>query len=111
MGRAGRTSLSSLSTYANSSLRDRVLNGHRQDELATFFLKPPFLFSYGAMETCPFQTLQGKQEQWKDIGSFWRLYTGLPGSYSRRWGGRGILGGGTLLRYVGLAAQAPSGIP
>lgn len=45
VGRAGRTSLSSLSTYANSSLRDRVLNGHRQDELATFFFfKTSFSF-------------------------------------------------------------------
>lgn len=25
------------------------------------------------METCPIQTLQRKQQQWKDIGSFQRL--------------------------------------
>lgn len=48
VGRGGRRSLSSLSTSVNSSPRDSVLQGHRQNELATFFffffLKTSFSF-------------------------------------------------------------------
>lgn len=44
-----------------------------------FFLRPPFLFSSGEMETCPTQTLQGKQRQRKDVGSSQRLHPGQRG--------------------------------
>lgn len=101
--------LSSPSTDLHSVCRTMCRRGaeRREGKLAVnffflfFFSRPPFLFSYGEMETCPIQTLQGKQQQWKDIGSFWRLHTGLRGSRAGAGEGAGSQAGGSRAQVGG----------
>lgn len=102
MGRGGRRSLSSLSTSVHSSLRDNVLQGHRQDELATFFffLKTSFSFQLWRDGNLP---VPDTPRETRAVERYWLFLEAVHGAagelnpvLGREWDpGRGELCSGT----------------
>lgn len=112
MGRGGRRSLSSLSTSVNSSPRDSVLQGHRQDELATFFFFFKDLLFFSVMERwkpARSRHSKGNKSSGKILALSGGCTRGCRGAKPGAGEGVGPRQGGALLRYVVLGASGTLG--